>query len=102
VTRGLHRRKPVDSAIGEDMATQVRGPQANKPVKPTGGGPARPERTSPVVFVREVRSELRKVIWPTRKELTTYTTVSVIFILVMVAIVSGVDTGLAHLVFAIF
>jgi len=52
--------------------------------------------------VREVRSELRKVIWPTRKELITYTTVAVIFILVMVAIVSGIDTGLAHLVFAIF
>jgi len=84
------------------MATQVRGPRTSKPVKSTGGDPARPERTSPPVFVREVRSELRKVVWPTRKELITYTTVSVIFILVMVAIVSGVDTGLAHLVFDIF
>lgn len=84
------------------MATQVRGPQARKPVKSTGGGPARPERTSPVVFVREVRSELRKVIWPTRKELITYTTVAVIFILVMVGIVTGVDTGLTKLVFAVF
>jgi len=82
------------------MATQVRGPQASKPAR--SGGPAKPERTSPVVFVREVRSELRKVIWPTRKELITYTTVSVIFILVMVAIVSGIDTGLADLVFKIF
>jgi preprotein translocase subunit SecE len=84
------------------MATQVRGPQTRKPVKSTGGGPARPERTSPVVFVREVRSELRKVIWPTRKELITYTTVAVIFILVMVGIVTGIDTGLTKLVFAIF
>jgi len=87
------------------MATQVRGtqppkPDARKPAK--GASPAKPERTSPVVFVREVRSELRKVIWPTRKELITYTTVSVIFILVMVAIVSGIDTGLADLVFKIF
>lgn len=84
------------------MATQVRGPQARKPVKSAGGGPAGPERTSPVVFVREVRSELRKVIWPTRKELITYTTVAVIFIMVMVGIVTGVDTGLTKLVFAIF
>jgi len=81
------------------MATQVRGSQAKKPeVKK----PAVPERTSPVVFVREVRSELRKVIWPTRKELITYTTVSVIFILVMVGIVTGIDTGLTKLVFAVF
>jgi len=79
------------------MATQVRGPQARKPVKS-----ARPERTSPVVFVREIRSELRKVIWPTRKELITYTTVAVIFIMVMVGIVTGVDTGLADLVFKVF
>jgi preprotein translocase subunit SecE len=84
------------------MATQVRGPEAKKPAKSGAGGPAKPERTSPVVFVREVRSELRKVIWPTRKELITYTTVSVIFILVLVAIVTSVDTGLTDLVFKVF
>jgi preprotein translocase subunit SecE len=84
------------------MATQVRGPQTGKPAKSAGSGPAKPERTSPVVFVREIRSELRKVIWPTRKELITYTTVAVIFILVMVGIVSGIDTLLAKAVFAIF
>jgi len=89
------------------MATQVRGPQtgkpdSRKPARSRGASPAQPERTSPAVFVREVRSELRKVIWPTRKELITYTTVAVIFILAMVAIVSGVDTALAKLVFNIF
>ena len=89
------------------MATQVRGsqadkPEAKKPAKAKGGSPAKPERTSPVVFVREVRAELRKVIWPTRKELITYTTVSVIFIMVMVGIVTGIDTGLTDLVFKIF
>ena len=84
------------------MATQVRGPETRKPVKSRGGAQARPERTNPVVFVREVRSELRKVIWPTRRELITYTTVAVIFILVMVAIVTSIDTGLTDLVFKVF
>jgi preprotein translocase subunit SecE len=113
VTRGLHRRKPADSSTGEggavgEMATQVSGsqtrkPDSKKPAKSGGSGNlAKPERTSPVVFVREVRSELRKVIWPTRKELITYTTVAVIFILVMVAIVTSIDTGLTDLVFKIF
>jgi len=83
------------------MATQVSGPETRKPAK-SGGSPAKPERTSPVVFVREVRSELRKVIWPTRKELITYTTVAVIFILVMVGIVTSIDTGLTDLVFKVF
>ncbi|HHX24334.1 MAG: preprotein translocase subunit SecE [Tepidanaerobacteraceae bacterium] len=36
-------------------------------------------------FFREVRSEMRKVTWPTRSDLTTYT----IVVLVSVAIVSG-------------
>jgi preprotein translocase subunit SecE len=88
------------------MATQVSGPETGKPAakKPAkaSGSLARPERTTPVVFVREVRSELRKVIWPTRKELITYTTVAVIFILVMVGIVTSIDTGLTNLVFKIF
>lgn len=35
-------------------------------------------------YFREVRSELRKVVWPTRQELVTYT----IVVLVTVAIVS--------------
>lgn len=36
-------------------------------------------------FFREVRSEMRKVTWPTKNELTTYT----IVVLVSVVIVSG-------------
>jgi preprotein translocase subunit SecE len=82
------------------MATQVRGPQASKPAK--SGGLAKPERTTAPVFIREVRAELRKVIWPTRKELITYTTVSLVFILIMVGIVSGVDLGFTRLVLAVF
>jgi preprotein translocase subunit SecE len=42
-------------------------------------------------FFREVVSELRKVIWPTRKELLTYTSVVIVFLLIMTAIVVGLD-----------
>jgi len=42
------------------------------------------------------------VIWPTRKELITYTTVALVFILIMVGIVSGVDLGFTRLVLAVF
>ena len=44
-------------------------------------------------FFREVVSELRKVIWPTRQELLTYTTIVVVFVTVMTAIVAGLDYG---------
>ncbi len=45
-------------------------------------------------FFREVVSELRKVIWPTRKELLTYTTIVIAFVAVMTTIVGFLDLGL--------
>ena len=44
-----------------------------------------------VRFLREVVAELRKVIWPTRKMLVTYTIVVLVFVAVMVALVFGLD-----------
>jgi preprotein translocase subunit SecE len=53
-------------------------------------------------FFREIVAELRKVIWPTRKELLTYTAVVVSFVTVMVAIVAGLDYGFAKAVLWVF
>ena len=44
-----------------------------------------------VRFLREVVAELRKVIWPTRSQLVTYTIVVLIFVSFMVALVAGLD-----------
>jgi preprotein translocase subunit SecE len=49
-----------------------------------------------------VFSELRKVIWPTRKELVTYTSVVLVFVTFMVALVSGLDILFAKGVLALF
>ena len=81
------------------MATST-NQAADRPTRP--GRPAKGGRTTPAVFVRQVVAELRKVIWPTRHELTTYTTVALIFIVVMVGIVTGLDTLLGRLVLAVF
>jgi len=51
----------------------------------------RSERTSVGQFLREVRSELRKVAWPNRKEVTSYTIVVLITTFVLVMIVWGMD-----------
>ena len=42
-------------------------------------------------FVREVRAEVRKVVWPTRRELTTYTAVVIVTVLVAAAVLGVVD-----------
>jgi preprotein translocase subunit SecE len=82
------------------MATQTRGSAADKSAQP--GRPAKAGRTTPALFLRQVVAELRKVIWPTRKELVTYTTVAMAFILVMVAIVTSLDYGFTQLVLHVF
>ncbi|MBW0273341.1 preprotein translocase subunit SecE [Nocardia sp. MH4] len=44
-------------------------------------------------FLREVIAELRKVIWPNRKQMVTYTTVVLVFVVFMVAFIFGLDTA---------
>jgi preprotein translocase subunit SecE len=78
------------------MATQLRTDKRDKP------GPAKKDRTSPALFLRQVMAELRKVIWPTRRELRTYTIVAMMFILVMVVIVTSLDYAFTKLVFWAF
>ncbi|HEX5997090.1 MAG TPA: preprotein translocase subunit SecE [Jiangellales bacterium] len=53
-------------------------------------------------FIREVVAELRKVIWPTRNELLTYTVVVVVFLAVMLAILSSLDFAFAKAVLFVF
>ena len=53
-------------------------------------------------FIREVIGELRKVIWPTRKQQVTYTIVVLVFLAVVVAIVSGLDLLFDKGVFWVF
>jgi preprotein translocase subunit SecE len=45
-------------------------------------------------FLREVVAELRKVIWPTRKQMITYTTVVLVFLAVMTALIWAMDAAL--------
>ncbi len=46
-------------------------------------------------FIREVVAELRKVIWPTRKELVTYSIVVIFFVAIILTIVGLLDYGFA-------
>ena len=83
------------------MATQTRGEAAEKR---SGGGraPKRRSRTTPALFFRQVVGELRKVIWPTRSTLVTYTVVCMVFVTFMVIFVTTLDYGFTKLVFAVF
>jgi preprotein translocase subunit SecE len=72
-------------------ATPERGRAAKKPL---------PARMS--LFYRQVLAELRKVIWPTRKELVTYTTVVIVFVLMVIAYVTVLDFAFSKAILSIF
>jgi preprotein translocase subunit SecE len=61
---------------------------------------------NPFVFVynylKQVVAEMRKVIWPNRKQMLTYTSVVLAFLAFMVALVGLADLGLAKLVMLVF
>jgi preprotein translocase subunit SecE len=59
-----------------------------------------PQRAS--LFYRQVIAEMRKVIWPTRKELVTYTSVVIVFVLVVIAYVTVLDFGFSKAILGIF
>jgi preprotein translocase subunit SecE len=82
------------------MATQTRGEAAER----RGGGGRAPKRsrTTPALFFRQVVGELRKVIWPTRNTLVTYTVVCLVFVAFMVIFVTSLDYGFTKLVFGLF
>ena len=63
---------------------------------------AKVERTPPRQFVREVVAELRKVAWPTRPEVINFTTVTIVMLVIMVALVFVLDLGFAKGVYSLF
>jgi preprotein translocase subunit SecE len=54
------------------------------------------------LFYRQVVAELRKVIWPTRRELITYTTVVLAFVTGLTVIVAILDNLFGRLVLLVF
>ncbi|WP_067896636.1 preprotein translocase subunit SecE [Nocardia vaccinii] len=58
--------------------------------KKAGGGKGNPLKRL-VKFLKEVVQELRKVIWPNRKQMVTYTSVVLVFVIFTVAFIALLD-----------
>jgi preprotein translocase subunit SecE len=54
------------------------------------------------LFYRQIISELSKVVWPSRKQLSTYTAVVLVFVSFVIAVVSIFDLAITKLVFWVF
>lgn len=104
--RGVAAEADSDEAAADDASSEDAkadsGKAKKKSAKAKKTGPSR----NPIMFVinylRQVVAELRKVIWPNRKQMVSYTTVVLVFLAFMVALISGADLGLAKLVSLVF
>lgn len=92
--RALQRQGEID-ADGAPKA-QKRGPRQQPPPL------SKEARTSPREFIREVRVELRKVVWPTKAETINYSVVVFFAILVLAAFIALLDFGSSKAVLQIF
>ena len=96
MNRETKRMLQRQGQLGADGAPTRAKPQprpAPRPVK---------ERTTPRQYLREVRGELRKVAWPTRAEVTRYSVIVLITVVVLGAFIFLLDYAFAKSVFFLF
>ena len=113
--------KPVRKGTKEADAVDGK-PAAASAAKPAGPGPKREltkapvrkqsskqeaaeqgsHRTGPVTFTKQSVAELRKVKWPTGDELGQYFLVVLVFVLLIIAYVSGLDVLFGWIIIKLF
>ena len=114
---GTKKKKPVEAsgkqatagAVPEDTAgaapiapkkayTVSRRPSAAVKSKTESGGKVQNWWGQSMQFLREVKVELKKVAWPSRKQTLGSTVVVLVLVFIISAFLGVVDLGLSHLV----
>ena len=112
----LQRKKPQsekrkrDADTGDETGVAVKSTLAGKSVLSSSA--VKPEKTvgqpgadnffiRTAGFFREVKVELKKVVWPTRKQTTGTTVVVIVFVFVVAVFLGFFDYGLSTLVQAV-
>ncbi|AUS79145.1 preprotein translocase subunit SecE [Actinoalloteichus sp. AHMU CJ021] len=91
------RAEGVGGSAGSSDAGKGRPTRARDE---SGKRPSFPRRIGR--FLREVVAELRKVIWPTRRQMVTYTLVVLVFVSFVVTLVAGLDIAFSQGVLWLF
>ncbi|GMU79154.1 MAG: hypothetical protein AMXMBFR46_19470 [Acidimicrobiia bacterium] len=84
--------------MAKQGADKPRAPERRTPPQPS---PAK-EKVGARQYFSEVRGELKKVAWPTRKEVVNSTIVVLIAIVVMTALIFGFDYASSKFVLFLF
>lgn len=107
--RSRHRVQADDTESAAAIEVAEEGPQVKRKKDKKAKKAKKAKKSSgpnPIVYVynylKQVVAELRKVIWPNRKQMITYTSVVLGFLVFMVALIGLADLGLAKLVLLVF
>lgn len=66
-------------------------PARREAPRPSAARTATKERLGPAEYARQVRAELRKVAWPTRAEVVNYSIVVFMALILLTALIFGLD-----------
>jgi preprotein translocase subunit SecE len=97
----LRQLKVATPAVDTQLAANreaVRKKEVPKAIKPSGGRFQLAFWPQVTQFLREVKIELKKVTWPTRKETIASTCVVIILVIIVSAFLGLVDVGLSTLI----
>ena len=90
-------------AMQRAEASEKRRPAPRRaPTAAAAGGAGGRKRTGMRQFFKEVRAELRKVNWPTRRELMSYTVVVLVSVIVLTSFVFGLDYLFSRVILELF
>ncbi len=90
------RRRAKKQGLADDEGSPV----ATR--REAGTPPPGEKRTTPAGFMREVRGELRRVNWPTRNEVVSYSIVVLITVTILTSFIGGLDYGFAESILSLF
>jgi preprotein translocase subunit SecE len=97
--RMLQRQGQLDA---EGQPTTTRRRQAPQAARPSSGGRPEQGRTKPMQFLREVRSELLKVAWPSRSEIVNYSIIVLVAVVILTTYISTLDFAFGEAIFKLF
>jgi preprotein translocase subunit SecE len=90
------------TSVKKDASKDSRATKGKTAKKTKKAGSAGARSANPIAFaytyLKQVVAEMRKVIWPNRRQMVTYTGVVLAFLAFMVALVGLADFGLTKLV----
>jgi preprotein translocase subunit SecE len=92
----------VGREFKRDMERQRQRGEKEEALAEAPPSEAKRERTGTRQFVREVRGELKRVVWPSRKEVAQYSLVVLVAVSLITLFIFGLDQAFGQFVFEVF